>query len=211
MKVPPDAPPDTPAFSLVIGAVAGLLAVPLLGNLGMPLTAVSVLPPILFLAGFTLVGRLVGRLLSFWIPVMPQVVRFGIVGGLNTLLEFCILNTLMFVFSAASGWPYAVFKAISFSCAAPNAYVWNKFWTFGSLTPVSRRQFLYFLLSGLAGMAINVGTASLIVNGIGAPEGVGEMEWANIGAAVAILVATAWNFSAQKFMIFGREGKNAEG
>lgn len=136
--------------------------------------------------------------------VLRQAVKFVLVGGLNTVIDFGVLNLLIFTTSIASGFGYAAFKGISFVAAVINSYFLNKFWTFKSAGN-SGKEFSQFFLVSLIGFGINVGVASLVVNAIANPfgfSGISDKIWANVGALAATFCAMAWNFIGYKFIVF---------
>lgn len=150
--------------------------------------------------------------------VLYQVIKFSMVGMLNTLIDLGILNILIWLSGIASGPAYSIFKGISFTAAVVNSYFCNKFWTFRKERDCPRRglslsscekeaaasegDFVKFLAVALAGLLINVGVASLVVNLIGPCFGLSEKIWANAGAVAASLIGLAWNFLGYKFWVF---------
>ncbi len=191
-------------ISLFIGFGAGLLSIPVLFNLGVLMSVPKAIAAVLFFAIFTPGGYLVAYWLSRWLPVMIQIVKFGIIGGFNTFFDLGILNTLIFLTGLASGWPYTIFKSISFLAAVTNSYFWNKYWTFKSDSQVGGEEFMKFLGVNVIGFIINISIASFIVNGIGAPVGVSLSVWANVGALSATFISLFWNFIGMKFIVFRR-------
>ena len=79
-----------------------------------------------------------------------QIVKFGIVGVLNTVVDFAILNFLMWAFKINSGTWMIVFNITAFSAAVINSYIWNRFWTFKIMSreevPEEFRKLLLFSL-----------------------------------------------------------------
>jgi len=189
-------------ISLLIGSVAGVLILPILVNINFPLTLLKSLTVIIGLAIFTAVGYLVGNFISRYIPVIFQFVKFGIVGGLNAMIDLGVLNFLIYLTGIATGIWYSGFKSFSFIIAVVNSYYWNKHWTFNSENKHSTFEFVEFFLVSLVGFSINVGVASLVVNFVGAPVGVSAGIWANVGAVAAALSALMWNFIGMKFFVF---------
>lgn len=136
-----------------------------------------------------------------------QVIKFVLVGGLNTLIDLGILNLLIFITEIASGFGYSAFKGISFTIAVINSYFLNKLWTFkGQSGEKGKKEFTQFFIVSLIGFGINVGIASFVVNIISPQFGIGDKLWANVGAVCATLTAMVWNFLGYKFIVF----KNAK-
>jgi len=161
----------------------------------------------IFCAVFLYVSYLIGKK----IKVIFQFGKFILVGGLNTVVDFGVLNLLIFLTSITSGWFYSIFKAISFLVATLNSYFWNKFWTFGKHnTTKSAREFLQFLIVSITGLCINVGMASLVVNKIGVQWGLSSEVWANIGAAAGSISGLLWNFLGYKFIVFSNSSRENE-
>ena len=110
----------------------------------------------------------------------------------------------MFFTGISSGIYFSVFKTLSFLAAVTNSYIWNKRWTFKNSGPIGAREGGLFIAVAVVGMAINVITASLIVNVITPPYGIGPELWANIGAILAIVVSLLWNFFGYRNIVFGK-------
>lgn len=195
--------------NLLIAALAGIfiaiLAIPIVNNLGVPpilqsfgSTGISIALFILTLAGF-----LILNFLSRWLLILRQITKFIIVGGVNTFLDFAVLNFLIASSGVAAGLNFSFFKGISFLVAGTNSYFWNKYWTFESTTK-KELEFIQFIVISAIGLFINVGVASFIVNNIGAPGAVSPALWANIGALIAVAASLVWNFLGYKFIVFRR-------
>src|SRR5882724_12844167 len=62
---------------------------------------------------------------------LSQVLKFIVVGILNTAIDLAVLNFLILVFhTGKTGLTYSIFKAISFLAALANSYLMNRSWTF---------------------------------------------------------------------------------
>lgn len=149
---------------------------------------------------------LAGMRFAYWIgeriAVLLQAAKFFLVGTLNTFIDLGILNIFMLISGIAAGSLYSVFKAISFSIATINSYLWNKYWTFEKREKPTSKEFLKFLIVTFIGFIINVGVASFVVNNIGPKFGMPEKMWASIGAIIAAFFAFVWNFLSSKFIVF---------
>lgn len=194
-------------IGLIIGLLIGILSFPVISNLDLPLDLKSKLSISAALAILTVVGLLAMSFLSRWIAVFWQIGKFTVVGGLNTFVDFAVLNTLIILSGIAAGWGYSIFKGISFIVAVTNSYFWNKYWTFEKPQIAAPQkstyvEFIQFAIVAVIGFGINVGTASLIVNVFGAQFGISDNLLANLGAAVATIISLVWNFFGYKFIVF---------
>jgi putative flippase GtrA len=183
-----------------------LLAVPIINNLGLPpsLKSFGTLGISVALFIFTVAGFLVLNFLSRWFLILRQITKFTIVGGLNTFLDFAVLNFLIASSGIVSGAGFSFSKGISFIVATINSYFWNRHWTFESRNREEGLQFIQFLVISTIGLFINVGIASVIVNKIGPFGGISPTLWANIGALIATAASLIRNFLGYKFIVFRR-------
>lgn len=190
----------------IIGFLVGWLVLPVVANIGkargvfvtFPMGAASVI-------GFSIFAPIALKavlLLSKRIPVLFQFGKFAAVGTLNTLLNFAVMNVLILMTGIAEGWGYAGFTAAAFLVATTNSYFWNKFWTFQSHVPLGWGEYARFALFTLGGVALYTGTATLIVNGIGAPKDFSPELWANVGALGGVLASFLWNFLTYRRIVF---------
>jgi len=132
-----------------------------------------------------------------------QGAKFLLTGVLAALVDFGILNFLIFISGFASGFFFSVFKGISFIFAFCGKYVGDKFWAFEKReTDEISKEFFKFFIVTLGGLLINVAVASLIVNKIQPQFGLSENIWANIGAIAAAFATVVWNFPGYKFFVF---------
>ena len=101
--------------------------------------------------------------------------------------------------------------------AVVNSYVWNKYWSFALestaaaiLRPKKElaQEIVQFFVVSAFGFAINVGTASIVVNAIGPQFGFSQELWANVGAIVAAFISFLWNFLGYKLIVFADNGKS---
>ena len=138
------------------------------------------------------------------VPIIFQLTKFLLVGGLNTLVDLGILNLLILTSGFTMGFWFPIFKGTSFIGAVFNSYYWNKIWTFKakSLLETDAQQLLKFLAISGIGFVLNITIASIIVNIVGPQFGVSEKLWANAGALTATLFVFTWNFMGYKLLVF---------
>jgi len=160
---------------------------------------VVVFPPL------TMFGLFIASIIGKKVLAIYQMAKFVLVGALNTMVDFGVLNFLMWVSGIYTGVFYSVFKGFSFLAASTNSYFCNKHWTFEKKEETfARQEYFKFLIIVGIGFLINVGIATFVVNIIGPQFGISEELWANVGAFVAILFAWVWNFTGAKFIVFKR-------
>lgn len=190
-------------FAAINGAFIGILTPFIFSNLALSLPIpIPVFIPLLALLSALGVGF--GYLLSKTVrPFFFQLSKFGLIGVANTVIDLGIYNLFIFMSDVSSGYLIAVFKSFSVLAAIVNSYVWNKFWSFEKKgTANVGEEFTQFLLISLVGLLLNVGITAFVVNWIGAPVGMAEKTWANIGGLTASMLVLTWNFIGYKFFVF---------
>ena len=188
-------------FGFFAGVLAGIFLLPVMKN-------IEVRIPYQYFLLF-LVLPLVS---AFWvfaaakfIPAGSSIFEFAkfiITGGLNTAIDFGILNLLILATGQATGISFSLFKSFSFIGANINSYFWNKFWTFRRNDSVSRQEYAKFFGVSVLGLILNVAASSFVVNLIGPQFGLSQNVWANVGAGVGALVGLFLNFVGYKFVVF---------
>ncbi len=135
--------------------------------------------------------------------IVSQFGKFCFVGMSNFMVDFGVLNLLIYFSGYDKGLYYSVFKGVSFLFALTNSFTWNKFWTFDNKgsAPVFR-QFLKFFSVVFIGLVINVSIASFVVNKYGSTVSISSTLWANIGALISIVFNITWNFIGLRFFVF---------
>ncbi|MFH1657226.1 MAG: GtrA family protein [bacterium] len=188
-------------IALIIGELIALFSFGILKNLNLETKLLYWIWPI-FLPIFCAACLWFASVLATKIKFIWQLAKFVLVGVLNTVIDIGVLNILIYLSGLASGTFYSAFKGLSFALSVVNSYFWNKHWTFGKKNEKSRKEFIQFFIVSLIGFAINVTSASLIVNIIGPQFGLSSTTWANVGAIGAAFCGMTWNFLGYKFIVF---------
>lgn len=123
-----------------------------------------------------------------------QLLRFVLTGGLSAIVDFGLLNLLMY-----AGLGHNVAKAISFVAGTTTAYLINRRWTFRA--PPSKRRFVAVLvLYGLT-FVLQVGLWSVLYPWLRS-HGLPELWVRVLGFVIAQGIATTVNFIVQRAWIF---------
>jgi putative flippase GtrA len=189
-------------FGAINGAFIGILAPFIFSNLSVKLP-VPIIVFILILSLGAAFGIAVGYYLSKIRPFFFQLAKFGLIGVANTVVDLGIYNLFIYISDVSTGYLIVVFKSFSVLAAIINSYVWNKFWSFEKKeTHNLGEEFTQFLMVSLVGLLLNVGITAFVVNIIGAPAGINDKAWANIGGLTASILVLTWNFIGYKFFVF---------
>ena len=194
---------------LIIAAISafviGLLTIPTINNLPLPeaFVALGTNNVALLLGALTMTGYVFAQILGKKISVFKQIGKFAVVGVLNTVLDFAVLNILISTTGISEGLYAVMFAGIAFITAVINSYYWNKYWTF-QVEKKTRSEFLEFIGVSLIGFGLNVGAFHTIVNIIDPISGIAPGVWANLGALAGTIIGLIWNFLGYKFIVFKR-------
>lgn len=189
------------AVVAIIGLAIGMLAQPVITNLfdTTPALRAGVVVGTPIFAIFCLgVARILSRIYN---PIY-QFAKFGAVGTLNSFIDFGILNIAIIFTGLSAGMGYSFFKGISFFAATTNSFIWNKYWTFEARHSLSKTETAKFYGVAVIGWIINVSTASIVVNLMGAPSYFTSEQWANVGALAGVATSFLFDFFGYKFWVF---------
>jgi putative flippase GtrA len=85
-----------------------------------------------------------------------QLLRFGVVGCLNTLLDLLALNVLLWLRPTHNVGMLLIDNSIAYSFGAVNSFLFNKYWTFRCPGRARRREVVRFALTTLAGVLATI-------------------------------------------------------
>ena len=136
-----------------------------------------------------------------------QIVKFAIVGVLNTLVDFAVFQTLNLLL----GWVY-VAQVIGYSCGIINSYLWNSNWTFREQRTRSFREIALFLLVNIASLGVSLGMMWLLREVFGVTNEwvaqwmpaalAGFIKGDTIAKLIATVFAIAVNFLGNRLFVF---------
>ena len=135
-------------------------------------------------------------------PHTRQVIIFGIIGVWNTLLDFGVFLFLTWVFGIEpeSSWILAA-NTTSFTIAATNSYLLNKYFTFGSKKAVNHKEFGLFVTVSIIGLLINNAILSVVVQA-GSTLTMPDIALSGIAKILATGGTMVSNFLGYKFLVF---------
>lgn len=132
-----------------------------------------------------------------------QFLRFGIIGGVNTLLDFAVLNGLSYFTGIYEGNGIIPLNMISFTVAVINSYYLNKRWAFKDTGGEEKgRKFTLFLMVSIIGAFINTATVRIVSTNLDPLFGLSQPLWLNFAKILATALSLVWNFVGYKFFVF---------
>jgi putative flippase GtrA len=132
-----------------------------------------------------------------------QFFRFAMVGLVNTIINFGVLNLLSWLTGIKSGPQVIYLSIIAFIAATTNSYYMNKRWAFRDpSTSDFGKEFSMFLLVSVGGAIINSGTIYLITTHVQPIAGLSATLWLNLSNIVGIGLGLIWNFIGYRTFVF---------
>ena len=141
------------------------------------------------------------------IALFIKAISFGLVGVVNTGVDFCIF----WIAAQHFGLPLVVANVISWTIAVSGSYVMNSMFTFAAESgrKLGWRPYGTFLASGVIGLVAN--TATLLVAARLAPHVIADPALQLAAAKVCAIGASfVVNFSLSHFVVFRRRVETAE-
>ena len=134
----------------------------------------------------------VQRLRDRWHALIKELTKFGIIGVINTALDFAVWNAVLFVGPVKA-------QVLSTLVSATSSYFMNRHWTFRHRARSGlRREYLLFFVFNVVGLVITAGilAAATYVFGIT------NLAALNGVKAFGIVVATVFRFWAYRRWVF---------
>lgn len=133
--------------------------------------------------------------------LVSQLLRFGLVGGLNTLVDLLTLNVLLWTFPTTQPLMLLTFNALAYSLGALNSFLLNKYWTFRHRHKTTWGEIVRFLLTTLCGLVWSSGilwlASSLLASWLSNPT-----LWANVSKVLAILGTALISYLGMRLWVF---------
>src|SRR5579875_1742630 len=134
-----------------------------------------------------------------------QVLRFALVGGLNTVVDLLILNGLLWLFPTSSTVMLLAYSAFAFSIGAINSFLFNKYWTFGQRQKTTRKELLRFAATtscGIVWSSIILWLAGNLLHSVL----VNAVLWANASKVIAIGGTALISYLGMRLWVFVSRG-----
>ncbi|HEX6480941.1 MAG TPA: glycosyltransferase [Ktedonobacteraceae bacterium] len=143
------------------------------------------------------------------IGLFRQILRFVLVGGLNTVVDLLILNALLLLFPTSSTSKLLVYSSLAYSIGSVNSFLLNKYWTFGQRQRTTRKELVRFVLTTLCGMvwsSIILWLASDLLH----PFLVNATVWANVSKVLAIGGTAFISYLGMRLWVFVSKGQQEQ-
>ncbi len=138
-----------------------------------------------------------------------QVLRFGLVGGLNTMVDLFVLNSLIWLFPTTNTFTLLTYNVFAFSVGAFNSFLLNKYWTFKNQRQITSQEVKRFALTTLLGLAWSTIVLWFVGNFLH-PFEMNAVLWANISKGIAIASSSLLSYLSMHFWVFIHLSRNCD-
>lgn len=136
-----------------------------------------------------------------WKTQYRQIMRFGLIGGVNTGLDLLALNALLLLLPTNRSWLILVYNVLAYSFGAFNSFLLNKYWTFHNKQSMNWREFIRFALITLFGMVVNTALVWAI-RMFPHPFVQNMILWTNISKILAITISAFISYLGMRLWVF---------
>ncbi|MFG1655108.1 GtrA family protein [Micromonospora chersina] len=139
-----------------------------------------------------------------WQKFIHEALKFGIVGGINTVINYAVFNALALTVFRDGQLKAAVVATL---VATITSYLMNRHWTYRDRPKSAlRREYVLFFLFNGAGLVIELGVLALAKYGLG----VHSLLALNVAKTGGVLLATLFRFWSYRTFVFQPVPKHAE-
>jgi putative flippase GtrA len=145
--------------------------------------------------GRSVLLKIIASLYDRWRHLVHELAKFGIVGAINTVVDFGLANLLYL----GLGWPSLGAKTGSVAVAATSSFFMNRQWTFRhrARTGLRREYALFFLLNGV-GLLIANACILVVERGFGKSGVV----WFNVAQVAGLALGMVFRFATYRRFVF---------
>lgn len=130
-----------------------------------------------------------------------QVVRFGMVGILNTLIDILTLNFLLWLFPTHNANLLLIYNSLAYTLGAVNSFSLNKYWTFKHKRSTTGGEVVRFAIINVIGIACNDITIWIVARTLHSLIS-SNILWANTSKLSAIAVTLFVSFFGMRLWVF---------
>lgn len=140
--------------------------------------------------------RLVRLLPERWQKFVHEALKFGIVGGINTVINYAVFNALALTVFSDGQLKAAVVATV---VATITSYLMNRHWTYRDRPKSAmRREYALFFLFNATGLLIELGVLAAAKYGLG----VTSLLALNVAKTGGVVLATLFRFWSYRTFVF---------
>lgn len=139
-----------------------------------------------------------------WTNTIFQLLRYCLVGGVNTGIDVLALNVLLWRFPTHNPQMLVAYNSVAYSCGAVSSFCLNKYWTFRRTQRATGKELRRFIISVLLELVYSnvlVWLAGKVLQ----PFIPNPTLWGNTAKLVAVISGVIISYSLMRFWTFANE------
>ncbi|GAC1393915.1 MAG: hypothetical protein NVS4B11_31520 [Ktedonobacteraceae bacterium] len=132
---------------------------------------------------------------------LGQLIRFALVGILNTGVDILLLNLLLWRFPTHNANLLLAYNSFAYTLGAINSFYCNKYWTFKQGQKTTSSELLRFTLISLLGIICNDGIIWIVARVLH-PLIASNFLWANGSKGVAVIGTATISYLGMRLWVF---------
>ncbi len=136
-----------------------------------------------------------------WTSTIVQLLRYCLVGGVNTGIDLLVLNMLLWRLPTHNAQVLVAYNSVAYSCGAVSSFCLNKYWTFRRTQRPTGRELRRFVIS----MVLELIYSNVLVWLAGKvlqPFIPNPTLWGNAAKLVAVVCGVMISYSLMRFWTF---------
>jgi putative flippase GtrA len=138
-----------------------------------------------------------------WKQLVVQVLRFCVVGGLNTVLDLLLFNCLLWMLPTTNPVNLVLYNSLAYAFGGINSFVLNKYWTFSHRQKIASGEVARFIITTLVGICVNDLMLWLFSNLIHL-QNINPTLWANVSKIIAIFGTFLISYMGMRLWVFSK-------
>ncbi|WP_161977337.1 GtrA family protein [Dictyobacter kobayashii] len=139
-----------------------------------------------------------------WLYLFGQILRFCMVGGLNTALDLLLFNVIFWLWPTQNSLQLLVYNSIAYALGGINSFLLNKYWTFGHRQRIARSEIISFTITTLLGIGANDAILWLCSRLIHLQH-INPTLWANSSKLIALFCTCLISYVGMRMWVFARK------
>ncbi len=145
-----------------------------------------------------------------WRSLFWQILRFGLVGGVNTGIDLLMFNGLLWLWPTQNTTSLLAYNSFAYAFGAINSFILNKYWTFQNMRRTTYGEVVRFALTTFCGILCNDGILWVAGNFLH-PVMINATLWANASKVLAISGTFMISYLGMRLWVFAKQpGRNLE-
>ncbi len=141
--------------------------------------------------------------------IIFQLLRFAVVGGLNTAIDVLLFNLLVWMFPTSDMYMIILLNSVAYFTGALNSFFLNKLWTFRQRSNTTSGQVMRFIMVTSLGIVCNdafLWVASAVLTSLNLQS----FFWTNVAKVAAIGGSVLVSYLGMRFSVFTKGEENME-